>query len=292
MRFHTAQFATAALLAGASCAAHAGLVSSYRADNPDNSLNGSGDGTIDDLENVTTLGGDKLTVNAVTSAYDFTSSWSALTGRGIGGNGGEVNPFHNFGGTGTIELFIKADLTTESGTGNDELIFEAGAQGIGFTLGIIPNTSGADPQLRFFNNHVEAFLSLATLDGSDFIQIAAIIDESQGTSSSVILLARDASGTAVTSTTNMSGNNDIAGSDGIGVFSTDGNSGLGDSGGINGGFGAFDATFKGEVAAFKFYNDAESLQTLQDSYDAVIPEPGSLALLGLGGLLVARRRRG
>lgn len=277
---------------GLSLSAQAGLVNAYSADNPANSPT-----LVDDFLDTQDLGPNNLTTAAVTSAYDFSNAWSQSNGGGIGGPSGEVNPFNGFGGTGTVELFIKTDLTAESLTGDDELVFEAGAQGIGFSLGIVPNTAGGDPLLRFFNNHTEFTLSLATLDDSDFIQVAAAIDESQGATSYVRLTARDANGLTVAATNVFTGNGDIAGSDGLGVFNTDGSGfGQGDSGGTNNNAAiAFDGAFSGQITAFNFYDDAESDATLLASYQsnfaAVIPEPASLALLGLGGLLIAGRRR-
>jgi len=282
---------------GFAVSANAALVNSYSASNPSNGpLDGNGDGVIDDELDTVDLGANGLSISTITSGFKaFSNAWEPLTTTsGIGGVGGaEVNPFNGFGGEGTVELYIKTDLTSESATGDDELVFESGAQGIGFSLGIVPNTAGDDPLLRFFNNHTDFTISLAGLDDTDFIQIAAIIDETAGASSFVTLVARDASGTATSGTNVFTGNGDIAGGDGLGVFNTDGSgSGLTDSGGTNNNASiAFDDPFSGQVAAFNFYDAAESEATLLGSYNAVIPEPASLALLGLGGLLIAGRQK-
>ena len=48
----------------------------------------------------------------------------------------------------------------------------------------------------------------------------------------------------------------------------------------------------GETVIFRIGGAAAGESSGNFQIDAVVPEPGSLALLGLGGLLVARRRRG
>lgn len=275
---------------------HGAIYSQYRADNVDNVLDGGGDGTVDDLQNTLNSPVNNLIVNSVSSsAYNFGSSWSVTGGNGGVGNANDINPFNGFGGQGTVELFIRTDLTTESGTGNDQLLFEAGAQGIGFSLGIVPNTSGADPMLRFFNNHLPSSyaISLAGLDDTDFIQVSAVINETLGGSSFVRLIARDASGTVVAGTGGFTGNNDIAGSDGMGAFSADGDGGgTSDSGGLTGGGPAFSGNFTGEIAAINIYNAAENDSTILDSYNAVvIPEPSAAMLGALSSLLLLIRRR-
>ena len=53
------------------------------------------------------------------------------------------------------------------------------------------------------------------------------------------------------------------------------------------------AAFTGDIAIFNFYSGEVLGETdVQAAYNALVPEPSSLALLGLGGLLIARRRRG
>ena len=51
-------------------------------------------------------------------------------------------------------------------------------------------------------------------------------------------------------------------------------------------------SFDGDIAIMRYYRDQVFDATdATQNYDALIPEPSSLALLGLGGLLIARRRR-
>ena len=47
-----------------------------------------------------------------------------------------------------------------------------------------------------------------------------------------------------------------------------------------------------DARSFVWYGSVEDGEGNQPAITTVVPEPGSLALLGLGGLLVARRRRG
>lgn len=56
--------------------------------------------------------------------------------------------------------------------------------------------------------------------------------------------------------------------------------------------GNFDA-LTGTIIGVAVYDSALSAQDVSDNFDAyLVPEPGSLALLGLGGLAMLRRRRG
>ena len=53
-----------------------------------------------------------------------------------------------------------------------------------------------------------------------------------------------------------------------------------------------DKLYKFEMANVKIYDDVSvAIATLNGEGPQLVPEPGSLALLGLGGLLLARRRR-
>jgi len=57
---------------------------------------------------------------------------------------------------------------------------------------------------------------------------------------------------------------------------------------------ALNRQYEGLLDDLQYYDQAlvlEDVQTLYNNPGTVIPEPASLALLGLGGLLVASRRR-
>ena len=55
--------------------------------------------------------------------------------------------------------------------------------------------------------------------------------------------------------------------------------------------GGQNGNFAGDFDEFAFYDKALTQEQIQNHFNAVIPEPGSLALASLGGLLVLRRRR-
>jgi hypothetical protein len=50
--------------------------------------------------------------------------------------------------------------------------------------------------------------------------------------------------------------------------------------------------FDGDIALQRYYDQALSAAQVEEAYQSVIPEPTSLALLSLGGLMLAGRRRG
>ena len=112
---------------------------------------------------------------------------------------------------------------------------------------------------------------------TEFIQLAIVFDGTVGSQrwelyANGSLVASDAAPTD----TSAGGSNSIGLGNDVG-------------GGFNVGLNA--SNFEGDLAGIRFYNSALSAQQISDSYDAFVPEPSSMTLIGLGTLVLAARRR-
>lgn len=168
------------------------------------------------------------------------------------------------------------------------VLYEVGGNGDGVLLKIDGSTltfvfqslNSAAPN----NNALSYNVDLTTIDSglaSDFYHVVGVMDMDSPNDLSGLYV----NGTAIGSVGSVLTLEDWAGGDG-GNLGTDADS---TAGGAEAGFTNFD----GDLAFLRFYGDHAFDQAAVDAaYNAVIPEPSSLALLGLGGMLVARRRCG
>ncbi|MEM6551218.1 MAG: LamG-like jellyroll fold domain-containing protein [Planctomycetota bacterium] len=237
-------------------------------------LNGAADGDATwtgagAAPNVWTFNTEQVTVNAVTesntvieSAIDFDGALAANT----------PSPFANGTSTASFELFVRPDAGSN---GAGRLLFETGGGGNGLSIGI------SDTAV-LVSTEAAALLSasLAGIDTTDFIQIVVTHD---GPGDLVTLYVNGNAVINSTDTLTESASEEVAGSNAASLGGLDTTS-------ANGGLST--DPFFGEIAGFRYYNSVLDADDVLASYTAIlIPEPGSLGLAAMGGLLCLIRRR-
>jgi hypothetical protein len=170
-------------------------------------------------------------------------------------------------GSGDLLLTRSGGFSGPDGVTPDDIILLTGASPNTFTGNFSLNNSNASGNDAYFvADKAAAFGSAATLT----------LGGNPAGGISQLEITSNAAGDAISDTTAVSVNN-------TGEFKVDA--------GINENIGSGLLTVDGVVIADGVYTSAESW-IVGDGTITVIPEPSSLALLGLGGLLIARRRRG
>lgn len=210
---------------------------------------------------------DQVAVNPVTGSVTQAENAIAFNGT----LGGFAEEFASVDGTVSFEILARPGALTD-GTA---VLFETGGSPNGLAISLDLNTTDATPTPVVRLRTETLFLdgSLVGIDTSDFIHIVAVFDS--GNELKLYLNgALAASGSF--SDTDTSGTNNA----GLGTYN--------DGGHAN----SLPNNFIGDIAVFGFSQDVASDSDVLDRYNNdIIPEPSSMALLGLGGLCMFVRRR-
>jgi len=202
------------------------------------------------------------TGTTITKAYDF--GGSLTTDPAYGGtttfDGSDVDD------NSTFEFWLKPDDLV-----GQEYIFETGANvsGLAFAL------DGTTLRFAIHANNGETETNVTLPAVTDFIQVVGVINEAHNTLYVNGAQADDVSD-AVKSPKGWAGGN----SAGLGAENANGPDE----------FEGYD-TFDGQIARIRFYDEALTGTEIQGLYNAMLPEPATLALLAAGVLGVMRRRR-
>ena len=219
------------------------------------------------------------TANSGSSNFANINNWVSSPNFTLSGTGGAS--FENIIG----DTFTDEDATIEAvfrpgDFSGSHVLFEVGGDGDGLVLKLIGSTlslrfqsKNTDPSDVF---QVDADLSTIG-DFDDFFHIVGVMDVDSPNALSGLYVNGNLIGSAGSATTL----DDWAGANGgsVGVAN--------DSVAGGGSFSAFD----GDIAIFRVYGGEAFDQTMVDAAYGLVPEPSSMVLLGLGGLMLVRRRR-
>jgi len=184
----------------------------------------------------------------------------------------------------TVEMWFKADGLSNG----PQVLWETGG-GTGASLTLLDNV--LQWRVRGGNDNKLASVTYDITDISgDFIQVVGTITTSGKTIELFINGESIGIGTTTDNIGDWDGGDDSCiGGNGSAVNTENDNlGGFGNGFNFDGGYGSFD----GEIAIFRIYDDTIlTADEVMGNYTAIVPEPGTVGLLGLGGMVLCFRKR-
>ena len=191
-------------------------------------------------------------------------------------------------GQGADELMFEVWFRGLGGLTTDEnILFESGGSWYGAVV-FVTDDNGPKAGVyvdREGSRIVNLTLDLAPLDGSDFIQLTALLDDN-GNSDTATLVAQDVQGHTVSNWQFVSGDgydNSVVGGNVSGVF-TYGGSNVAHLEDPGHGYG-----YNGDIALVNVYDEVDET-VIATSYGNIVPEPTALCLMSLTALALLSRR--